>query len=60
MTEYDGSKEEVKIWGRINHQNIVKVFFFYETKDKMYVTMQLADLGQIATYDTTEKTFILN
>jgi hypothetical protein len=26
----------------------------------MYVTMQLADLGQIATYDTTEKTFILN
>ena len=41
---------EFPLWGLFEHPNIIKGFFRYEKdeEDKMYLLMQLADLGTIA------------
>ena len=52
--------DEVEFWGKLKHDNIVKVFIWYEDykthenpnpHDRMYLMMQFADLGQIADWD---------
>jgi serine/threonine protein kinase len=42
----------MKLWGKCDHPNIVKVFTLFDDADEneMYLNMQLADLGQLADY----------
>lgn len=47
---YDCIQEEIDIWSQLLHPNIVKALNWFENKnqDKMYLMMQLADLGALA------------
>ena len=49
-------KEELKLWGKIRHPNIVTAFALFEDPqiDKMYLWMQLADLGSVSVYNEAE------
>ena len=53
--------DEVKIWGKLKHDNLVKCFIWFEDlaqkQNKMFLMMQYADLGQIATYDEPNQQF---
>jgi hypothetical protein len=55
-------KEELKLWGQIRHPNIVSAFVLFEDPliDKMYLWMQLADLGSVSVYNEAERTFDIN
>jgi len=58
VREIDRLREvELPLWGRIRHPNIVTAFTLYETPkhQNMYLMMQLADLGAIASYDSEFK-----
>jgi hypothetical protein len=44
---FECAMKELKLWARIVHPNIVKLFGLYEAPEmnKLYAWMQLADLG---------------
>ena len=49
----DQVEDEVMFWGKLKHDNVVKVFIWYEDTapkghDKSYLMMQFADMGAIA------------
>lgn len=51
----DQVKDEIESWGRLKHDNIIKVFIWYEDfsenpHNKMYLMMQYSDLGEISTF----------
>ena len=57
--------DEVEFWGKLKHDNIVKVFIWHEDyseepHDRMYLMMQYADMGEVASYSETEKKYIAN
>jgi serine/threonine protein kinase len=51
---------ELPLWGLADHPNVVKAFTLFQTEDcdSMYLMMQYADLGSIASYDNNK--FIIN
>ena len=61
--------DEVEFWGKLKHENIVKVFTWYEDYktpdnpnpyDCMYLMMQFADLGQIMDFDEDTEVYSEN
>lgn len=52
------------MWGKLKHDNLVKCFIWFEDlaqkQNKMFLMMQYADLGQIATYDETTEQFSIS
>ena len=61
----DQVMDEVEFWGKLKHDNIVKVFVWHENYseeplDRMYLMMQYADMGEVANYSETEKKYIAN
>ena len=54
----DQVMDEVEFWGKLKHDNIVKVFIWHEDyseqpHDRMYLMMQYADMGEVASYSET-------
>ena len=57
--------DEVEFWGKLKHDNIVKVFIWYEDysvepHDKMYLMMQYADMGEISSWKNAERKYVAN
>lgn len=57
--------DEVEFWGKLKHDNIVKVFIWHEDysaepHDKMYLMMQYADMGEIASWKESENKYVAN
>ena len=61
---YDQVKDECEFWGTLKHDNVVKAFIWYEdyTKkhDKMYLMLQFADMGDIASWNEQTKKYTPN
>ena len=60
-------EDEVTIWGKLSHVNVCKAFSLMEefkvTDDPhpyMYLLMQFADLGEIASWDQATHKYIVN
>lgn len=47
--QLETTREEISVWQKVNHKNVVKIFKLYDDfeKDKMYLLMELAVFGQI-------------
>ena len=61
----DQVMDEVEFWGKLKHDNIVKVFIWHEDyspepHDRMYLMMQYADMGEVASWSETEKRYVTN
>ena len=44
---------EVEIWAKLNHQNVIKIYELIDSEehDYMYIILELADFGQLASWD---------
>jgi hypothetical protein len=53
ITNLDKVYNEVEIWGKINHCFFVKFYELIDADehDYMYLILELADLGQLASWD---------
>ena len=53
-------EDEIKIWGNFKHDNVIKSFIWMEDfrpknpHDSMYLMMQFADMGEIASWKEAE------
>ena len=47
INNLDKVYNEIEVWGKLNHQNIVKLYELIDSDehDYMYVVIELADLG---------------
>ena len=56
----DQMEDEIKIWGNFKHDNVIKSFIWMEDfrpknpHDCMYLMMQFADMGEIASWKEAE------
>ena len=62
ISKLDALKNETKVWGKLDHKNVVKVFMLYDNMDidTMYLLMQKADAGQLADIDESTHLFKFN
>lgn len=53
INNYDKVSKEIEIWTKLNHPYIAKLFEMIDddSHDYLYLIIELADLGQIATWD---------
>jgi len=53
---------EVKVWGKVDHPNIIKIFELIDSpdEDQLFLIMRLADLGQLAHWDHVNKVYERN
>lgn len=53
ITNIDKVYNEIEVWGRINHISFIKFYELIDSDDHdyMYLILELADLGQLATWD---------
>lgn len=53
INNLDKVYNEIELWGRINHQYFVKFYELIDSDehDYLYLILELADLGQLATWD---------
>lgn len=59
---YDQVSDECKFWGTLKHDNVVKAFTWYEDLTdkqyhKMYLMLQYADMGDIASWDSEARIY---
>ena len=60
------TEDEVVIWGKLKHDNVVKAFIWMEDfsheapHPNMYLMMQYADLGEIASWDKVTEKYVPN
>ena len=62
ITNLDKVYNEIEVWGRINNQNFIKFYELIDTDDHdyMYLILELADLGQLATWEYKVEKYIRN
>jgi hypothetical protein len=59
-------EDEIKIWGNLKHDNVIKSFIWMEDfspknpHDSMYLMMQFADMGEIASWKEAEHRYQVN
>ncbi len=53
INNLDKVYNEIELWGRINHQYFIKFYELIDSDDHdyLYLILELADLGQLATWD---------
>jgi serine/threonine protein kinase len=49
-TSLDQVYNEIRIWEKIDHEHIIKIFELFDDPDNenMYLIMQLSDIGHLA------------
>ena len=53
INNLDKVYNEIVIWASLNHENVIRIFELIDSEehDYLYVILELADLGQIASWD---------
>ncbi len=53
INNLDKVYNEVENWAKLNHDNIVKLYEIIDAEDHdyLYLVLELADMGQIASWD---------
>lgn len=53
INNLDKVYNEVENWAKLNHENIIKLYEIIDSEDHdyLYLVLELADLGQIASWD---------
>ena len=53
---------EVEVWGKINHTNIIKMYELIDADDHdyLYVIIEIADMGHLATWDYKQERYVIN
>ena len=62
INNLDKVYNEVEVWNKINHENFIKIFELIDSEDHdyLYIILELADLGQLASWDYKKELYILN
>jgi serine/threonine protein kinase len=53
---------EIEVWAKVNHENVIKIYELIDSDDHdyLYIILELADLGQLATWDFKQELYIRN
>lgn len=62
INNLDKVYNEIELWGRINHTYFIKLYELIDADehDYLYLILELADLGQLASWDYKQELYVRN